>query len=116
MVLFERELCSAVVVRSDSTLKSYSLQVVPHGMDTGRFASRPWVGVGTVVGVGIVVGIENGKMTVLIGAGAGGVGHRVAAGGEVFVQAMARLMNSSSPGRSWIFPLACLAVVERLAC
>ena len=79
--------CS-VVVRSDSTLKSYSLQVVPHGMDTGRFAPRPWVVVGTVVGVGTAVGIENEKMTALAGAGAGGAGHRYAAVGLIFARAM----------------------------
>ena len=43
-------------------------------MDTGRFAPRPWVVVGTVGGVvRSFVGTASGEMTVLTGgAGAGG--------------------------------------------
>ena len=69
-VLFVRVFGSAAAGRSDSTLKSYSLQVVPHGMDTERFAPRPWVVVGTVVVVGTGVGIESEKMTGLTGGAA----------------------------------------------
>ena len=83
-----------------------------------RDALRPaqWVVVGTVVGVGTAVGIENEKMTVLAGAGAGGAGHRYAAVGLIFARAMTHLMNSLNLSTSWIFPLPCLVVVERFAC